>query len=98
MYDLDGLERRVCEKWIGVAAERMPDWAVPEIDFDRQSWTPPPDTPEPVMQFPREQWLTYPAKRTIALLLCDRLLGMDLDDGAWTQVCYLMRYGGKVRA
>jgi len=102
--DLDVLERRVCEKWVAAAAARMPADA-----FDPSSWldgidmsawdeamkTPlPPGTP----QFPREQWASYPAKRTVALMIADRLLDFEeLTDEQWMQLCLLMQYGGKTR-
>ncbi len=55
--------------------------------------------PTPVMQFPREQWITYPQKRTISLLIADRMI--DLWDTVaieqQAQVGYLVLYGGRER-
>lgn len=50
-------------------------------------------------QFPREQWAIQPARRTVVLMLCDRLIDIadQLDDGQWHQLGFLMQYGGKVR-
>jgi hypothetical protein len=105
--DLDVLERRVVEKWVAAAA-RMPRWELPEFDmsawelpeFDMSAWdeamkTPlPPGTP----QFPREQWASYPNRRRVALMICDRLLDFDeLTDEQWVTLCMVMQYGGKTR-
>lgn len=96
---LSDLERRVCEKWIRVAAERASAWGLPEMDLDMSAWAEVAQTPLPsgTMQFPREQWVSYPAKRTYILLLADRMLDLDMDEERWMQVCLLMQYGGKTR-
>ena len=40
----------------------------------------------------------YPAKRTIALLLADRLLDKaELTDYDWLTICHLVLFGGRVR-
>jgi hypothetical protein len=98
--DLDELEKRVTEKWVAKASERVSEWAGLDVPFDASLWlqTAPgsPLTP-PTFQFPREQWISYPAKRTYTLLILDRLLDFDLTDEQWAQACFLMHYGGKER-
>jgi hypothetical protein len=110
---LEELELRVGEKWATAAATREPQWETVEVDLSAwlgeipipdNAWEmstvgqplPPllPDTP----QFPREQWASYPAKRTVALLIADRLLDFDeLTDEQWMTLCFLMQHGGKTR-
>lgn len=101
MDALDELERRVGEKWARAVADRMnPQWQI----LDTSSWMLPlpPDgdaTKDPLLpQFPREQWASYPNKRMVALLACDRMLDFDdLSDEQWMTLCLLMQYGGKTR-
>lgn len=96
--ELEELERRVGAKWASVAAARMPQWAVPDDPFDIGAWQTDAMPADPdVPQFPREQWASYPAKRTTTLLLCDRMLDLDMTDEQWAQVCFLLQYGGKTR-
>lgn len=99
--ELDELERRVGEKWAREAAALFPD--APE--FDVTTWTPPkapasePLPQFPLRQFPREQWITYPARRTAVLTACEQVLdghhGLALDE--WQLLCLAMLYGGRVR-
>lgn len=101
--DLDALEHRVRERFVAKSAERVSDWNGIYDGFDASSWlqTSPlsPLLPSvPVVQFPREQWVSYPARRTLVLLTVDRLLDLDeLSDEQWVKVCLLMEYGGKTR-
>ena len=92
------LERSVTEKFTVKAAERAPD-----SDLNVTGWLQTvseamqvPIDPN-IPQFPREQWVSYPARRTVVLILCNRMLDFDLDDAQWTQLCWLMQYGGKER-
>ncbi|WP_142245552.1 hypothetical protein [Mycobacterium sp. IS-836] len=102
MDELDELELRVGEKWAAAAAARIPQ------DFDLSHWSEvfdltdlPPATPLPPdwPQFPREQWLRYPVKRQLTLVLCENLLDRndELTDEQWMLLCLMMQYGGKVR-
>lgn len=96
---LDELEQRVGEKWATAAAARLTPLPGP---FDFTDWTDwatiEPDALTTVPQFPREQWASYPARRTVTLMICDRMLDFDeLTDEQWAQVCLLMQYGGKTR-
>lgn len=101
MSALAGLEQRVVEKWVTAAANRGPMWpAADAIDFS--SWLTDTDTaplPADVPQFPREQWLVYPARRTLALMMCERTLdsAQELSDDEWSLLCLTMWYGGKTR-
>jgi hypothetical protein len=96
--ELQQLERRVGAKWVAAAAARTPEWAVPEAAFDMSAWTDMAPLPPGTPQFPREQWVSYPNRRAVALLLADRLLDFDeLTDEQWTQVCMVMQYGGRER-
>lgn len=51
------------------------------------------------MQFPRERWASYPAKRTATLLMCEKLLDNadELTDQVWVLLCAAMVYGGRTR-
>jgi hypothetical protein len=101
------LEATVTERWAKLAAERAPEWPLPDFGWvdglaDMAEWsavTPSaPQFPREQWQFPREQWVSYPAKRILALLLADRLMDCDtLTDGQWMTVCHLVLYGGKER-
>lgn len=97
--NLDELEQRVGEKWAAIAASRLPAEA-----FDLSQWAQwgdieQPPTQSPPTQFPRERWASYPARRTVTLLTCDRMLDFAdaLTDEQWMTVCFLMQYGGKTR-
>lgn len=96
---LEELERRVAEKWAAATAARTPEWPLPDvepIDFSDWQMKPlPPDWP----QFPREKWATYPVKRIVTLMICDRSLDMAdrMTAEQWFQVCFLMQYGGKTQ-
>lgn len=93
---LGQLERRVGEKWAAAAAARFPADVDP---FDPSDWLGDEPHAEPVMQFPREQWVSYPNKRTAALIVADNMLNNadDLTDMQWTLLCRIMLYGGKTR-
>lgn len=97
MNDLEALEQRVTQRWINAASDRIPEWPLPDdITFSLDDWainSVPLDWP----QFPREQWLVYPYRQQIALLICDRALDRDLSEEEWLHVCFLMMYGGKER-
>lgn len=96
--DLDALERRVSEKWIAAAAARMPQWDLPDNPFDSTEWLGDVSAiPSDVPQFPREQWASYPNRRTVTLLTVDRMLDLEMTDEQWMQVSFLMQYGGKTR-
>lgn len=99
MDALEELERRVGEKWVAAAAARTPDWPVPAVEWS-DDWKEAMKKPLPpgTLQFPREQWASYPNQRTVALLIADRLLDFDeLTDEQWMQLGLLMQYGGKTR-
>lgn len=51
------------------------------------------------LQFPREQWVVYPHRRTITLLICDRMIDLwdDLTIEQKSQVGFLLTYGGRER-
>jgi hypothetical protein len=94
---LEELELRVGGKWVAAAAARTPEWSVPDFEFDMSAWTDVAPLPPGTMQFPREQWVSYPRRRTMSLLVVDRMLDLDMNDEQWGQVCFLMQYGGKER-
>lgn len=96
---LDELESRVTAKWAAAAADRIQGFS--DI-FDPSAWNTVvdmgADAPSPTMQFPREQWVSYPAKRTVALILADRMLDLDsITDEQWMQVSFIVQYAGKER-
>lgn len=105
--DLNDLERSVLEKFI---AARHVDWPLPDDPFDSSSWladigsigtvdVATHGAGEPVMQFPREQWIVRPNLRLVTLMLVDRALDMAdrLTDEQWAQVTFLLSFGGKER-
>lgn len=101
--NLDELEKRVGEKFTQAwkdCPQRMilgeafnPDhWS----DNLSDEWAGVTTEPEPVPQLPREQWVTYPNRRAIALTICETWIdkGWDLSDPTF-MFCYL--YGGRER-
>jgi hypothetical protein len=93
------LEASVTERWAKLAAERAPEWPLPDfggvdgLGDMMAEWS---AVTPPAPQFPREQWVSHPTKRALALLLADRLMDCDtLTDGQWMTVCRLVLYGGK---
>lgn len=98
--DLDELEQRVGEKWAAAGAARigpieLGEWGALFDMYDGDVQPLSPDVP----QFPREQWASYPAKRTFVLLACEAMLDRagPLTDEQWTTLCMAMQYGGKTR-
>lgn len=95
--DLIELEKRVTRRWQEAAAARTPQWPDVELSTD---WAEAMQKPLPpgTMQFPREQWVSYPNRRTIVLILADRLLDFEeLTAEQWHTLNFLMLYGGKAR-
>lgn len=108
---LADLERRVTEKYAAAAQTRQqPDlldafdpssWSVDlDIDWvavakaaDASREEPSADLP----QFPREQWVTHPHRRTVLLMVIDRYLDLDLTEDDWRAVSWLMAFGGRER-
>ncbi len=66
----------------------------PEQEFTIEGPVAPPE-----WQFPREQWLVYPHRRTITLLICDRMIDLwdELTVEQKHQVGFLLTYGGRER-
>jgi hypothetical protein len=103
-YALDDLEQRVGQKFAEAAASRV-QLPTAKATFDVVSWLAGLDTsgsvalPDDWPQFPREQWVSYPNKRTAALLFAEHLLDRadELTDEQWSSLCLLMHYGGKTR-
>ena len=96
MEDLAALERRVAEKFLAYASTRLPQWELPDFDIDWDAWRNLPPLPPGTMQYPRQQWFTYPNRRTISLAIVDRMLDFDeLTDDQWADVTFLMWYGGR---
>lgn len=97
--DLRELEARVCGKFMAAANVRAAGWSVPDDPFDWSDWFGSTEQSGDVPQFPREQWASYPAKRTAVLMACDRLLddADKLSDDQWLTLCLAMQYGGKTR-
>lgn len=97
MSALDDMEQRVTEKFAAAAFARIDpqwkldvgEWTFPDFEFEPL----PPGTP----QFPREQWVTYPNRRMVTLTLIDRALDLELTDEQWTQLTFLMGFGGRER-
>ena len=93
------LEERVTRRWLEAVEARTPQWPIPDPEWSTD-WREAMNKPLPLgtMQFPREQWVSYPNRRATALLLADRLLDFeDLTDEQWHTLGMLMLYGGKVR-
>ena len=92
MSELDDLERRVGEKFMAAAVELTPEWP---HNVEMGTWQP---MAAPALQLPREQWVIYPSRRMVALLIIDRMLDFDsLTDEQWGQVAFLYQYGGRER-
>jgi hypothetical protein len=95
--DLAELERRVTTRYLELT---QTDWELPEIDFDMSDWVDvmklPPGTPP---QFPREQWITYPNRRRVVLMIIERSLDIwdTLTDEQRFQVAFLLGNGGRER-
>lgn len=93
------LEQQVTQRWLEAVAARTPQWPMPDMDWSTD-WAEAVNKPLPpgTMQFPREQWLSYPNRRAHALILANRLLDFeDLTDEQWHTLGMLMLYGGKER-
>lgn len=95
-WNLEEIEQHVTQKYAEKMAQDWPilthDWTLPDLELS----TP---LPEPVMQFPREQWITYPSTRTINLLIVDRALDLwdDLTPEQKSRIEFLFQYGGRER-
>ncbi|TQK29396.1 hypothetical protein [Arthrobacter sp. SLBN-53] len=53
----------------------------------------------PPLQFPRPQWITYPNRRVVILITCDRALDLwdDLTLEQRAQIAFLLEHGGRER-
>lgn len=53
----------------------------------------------PMLQFPREQWVVYPNRRKVSLLIVDRLLDKwdSLTTEQKAQAAFLLHFGGTER-
>lgn len=109
--DLDELDRRVTERFID---KTRSEWDLPETPtLDWSDWLGPATPPAgqtieistvgqplpPPLQFPRPQWITYPNRRVVALIICDRALDMwdDLTAEQRAQIAFLIDHGGRER-
>lgn len=99
--DLAALEERVGAKWAAAALARTQIWPAVDLDaFSIDTWLVNPGPIEPPqLQFPREQWVSYPTRRMVALTVCDRLLDKvdELTDEQWVTLCWALQYAGKSR-
>lgn len=104
-FDLDELERRVAEKYDAAWQKHAELWPLPDGPFDITEWTTKAIdqsnrlgaiNPPPQHQFPRERWATQPARRTVALIICESWIdrGWDITDPTFLMV-YV--YGGRIR-
>ncbi|MEU9806241.1 hypothetical protein [Mycobacterium sp. NPDC050853] len=107
--DLATLESEVAAEYAELAAERMPenpfsldDWfeTVDWSNFERSTERRDAIGPE----FPREQWVVYPGKRMVILLLVRNVIRLirekpdhPRNEELFQQVAFLFVYGGKVR-
>ncbi|BAD56355.1 hypothetical protein [Nocardia farcinica] len=84
------LEQRVTEKLHAA----MPKWDLPA---DLPAVVIPDYVPNgaerPELEYPRERWITYPARRAHALVLADRLI----DAGKLSEAALLVSRGGRER-
>ncbi|PEH74617.1 hypothetical protein CRM89_00245 [Nocardia sp. FDAARGOS_372] len=84
------LEQRVTEKLHAA----MPKWDLPA---DLPAVVIPDYVPNgaerPELEYPRERWITYPARRAQALVLANRLI----DDGKLSEAALLVSRGGRER-
>lgn len=93
MDDLAALEERVRQKYLDAVGADNPAFAA----FDWSAWLAevtvleplPPGTPP----FPREQWVTWPNRRTIGLLIADHAI----DRGLLSEAGFLLAYAGRER-
>jgi len=97
MSDLDELERRVTEKFAAKCAELVPADPFDPSPFDPACWSSSVDFGQPAVQFPREQWVTYPHRRMLALMTADRVLDFELTEEQWMQAGMLVAFGGRER-
>lgn len=90
---LQDLERRVTEKLIAANRAAHPEWAAVTVTLSEVGTLPPPELPADWPQFPREQWITYPHRRTCGLILADRAI----DLGLLAEAEWLVQYAGRER-
>ncbi|MEN4419784.1 hypothetical protein VXD82_02040 [Mycobacteroides chelonae] len=105
MSDLDQLEIEVATEYFALVAERTQGDA---FDPVRTKWLRVDRPGLPLvpfdMQFPREQWLIVPTRRTVTLLLVRRVITLLHDKPnhpqaaeLYHQLGFLWLYGGKIR-
>ncbi|SHX32167.1 Uncharacterised protein [Mycobacteroides abscessus subsp. bolletii] len=107
--DLDTLESEVGAEYAELVAERMPenpfniddwfdpvDWSNFKRSTDRRDAIGP--------EYPREQWMVYPGKRMVTLLLVRNVIRLirekpdhPRNEELFQQTSFLFMYGGKVR-
>ncbi|WP_100466058.1 hypothetical protein [Mycobacteroides abscessus] len=105
--DLATLESEVATEYAQLAAERMPenpfnlddwfegtDWSKFERSTERRDAIGP--------EFPREQWVVYPGRRTVTLTLVRHVIRLirekpdhPRNEELFQQVAFLFTYGGR---
>lgn len=107
MSALDQLEIEVADEYFALVAERASADVLNSLVLSRRvDWSGQVLSQRvgDDMQFPREQWVVLPARRTVTLLLVRRAIQVireKPDDptvsALYEQVGFLFMYGGKIR-
>lgn len=108
--DLDALEAGVYRRYAEAVSASIPD--TPDFSDWLDMLSPPTkytvdtalvcaDAVTVVPQFPSEQWITYPARRRVSLMLVDQMLNRIADGNTtrdWlTMAGILLTFGGRSR-
>ena len=96
---LDQLEQRIGQRWAEATAAHIPSDPLDLKDWLASTLTDPQVYSSNLPQFPREQWVTYPPRRTVSLLLVDNALNAaeKLTESDWLALAFLMTHGGRER-
>ncbi|ORB55217.1 hypothetical protein BST43_15195 [Mycobacteroides saopaulense] len=107
MSDLDQLEIEVADEYFALVAERTSADVLNSLVLSRRvDWSGQVLSQRvgDDMQFPREQWVVLPARRTVTLLLVRRVITLLHDKPnhpqaaeLYHQLGFLWLYGGKTR-
>lgn len=93
-HDLRTAETRVFGKWLTAAEHR---YGATPIGLDLATWLQSDPLPRQALQFPKQEWATNPARRTVILAICEEMLDRidELTEAQWMTLSFLIQYGGR---
>lgn len=96
--NLSAAETRVFGKWLTAAEHRYGASPIGlGLGLDLATWLQSDPLPRQALQFPKQEWATNPARRTVILAICEEMLDRidELTEAQWMTLSFLIQYGGR---